>query len=119
MTLKEYFLTFKAAARLLFECSPRIVWKFMRNFGLRSLINISRFEKRQRKGKPFFPAIHQYCQCFGLRIYFSAIIAKLKITSAFFAFITLTVTNITAFYEATAATFFTSYILHNIFLQRQ
>jgi MoaA/NifB/PqqE/SkfB family radical SAM enzyme len=56
MTIKEYFLTFKAAARVLFECSPRIVWKFMRNFGLRSAINISRFEKRQRKGKPFFPA---------------------------------------------------------------
>ncbi|MDR0796276.1 MAG: radical SAM protein [Tannerella sp.] len=56
MSIKEYFLTFKAAARVLFECSPRIVWKFMRNFAMRSAINISRFEKRQRKGKPFFPA---------------------------------------------------------------
>ena len=56
MTVKEYYLTFKAAARILRECSPRIVWKFMRNFGLRSAVNISRFEKRQRKGKPFFPA---------------------------------------------------------------
>ena len=56
MTVKEYFLTFKAAARILTECSPRLVWKFMRNFGIRSAINISRFEKRQRKGKPFFPA---------------------------------------------------------------
>jgi len=56
MTIKEYCLTIKAAMRVLFECSPRIVWKFMRNFGLRSAINISRFEKRQRKGAPFFPA---------------------------------------------------------------
>jgi len=56
MTVKEYFLTFKAAARVLGECSPRLVWKFMRNFGIRSAINISRFEKRKRKGKPFFPA---------------------------------------------------------------
>ena len=56
MTIKEYFLTFKAAVRVLFECSPRIVWKFMRNFGIRSAINISRFEKRQRMGKTFFPA---------------------------------------------------------------
>ena len=56
MTVKEYFFTFKAAARVVFECSPRIVWKFLRNFGVRSAISISRFEKRQRRGKPFFPA---------------------------------------------------------------
>jgi len=56
MTIKEYFLTFKAAARVAFECSPRIVWKFLRNFGMRSAVNISHFEKRQRKGEPFFPA---------------------------------------------------------------
>ena len=56
MTVKEYYLTLKAAARVLTECSPCLVWKFMRNFGIRSVINISRFEKRQRKGKPFFPA---------------------------------------------------------------
>ena len=56
MTAKEYFLTLKAAARVLFECSPRIVWKFVYNFGIRSAIGIRRFEKRQRTGKPFFPA---------------------------------------------------------------
>ena len=56
MKAKEYFLTFKAASRVVFECSPRIVWKFMRNFAMRSAVNISRFEKRQRKGEPFFPA---------------------------------------------------------------
>ena len=56
MTVMEYFSTSKAALRVALECSPRIVWKFMRNFGLRSAINISRFEKRQSCGKPFFPA---------------------------------------------------------------
>jgi MoaA/NifB/PqqE/SkfB family radical SAM enzyme len=56
MSIKEYYLTFKAASRVVIECSPRIVWKFLRNFGIRSATNISRFEKRQRKGKPFFPA---------------------------------------------------------------
>ena len=56
MTLKEYYLNFKSASRVLVECSPRLVWKFMRNFGIRSAINISRFEQRQHRGKPFFPA---------------------------------------------------------------
>jgi MoaA/NifB/PqqE/SkfB family radical SAM enzyme len=56
MTLREYFLTTKAAMRVPLECSPRIVWKFIRNFGMRNVVNINRFEKRQREGKPFFPA---------------------------------------------------------------
>jgi MoaA/NifB/PqqE/SkfB family radical SAM enzyme len=56
MKPREYALTLKAALRVPLECSPRIVWKFMWNFGLRSLLNIRRFEKRQRRGKPFFPA---------------------------------------------------------------
>ena len=56
MTAKEYILTFKAAMRVVCECSPRIVWKFLYNFAIRSAININRFEKRLRKGKPFFPA---------------------------------------------------------------
>ena len=56
MTLKEYKSTAKAALRIPRECSPRVVRKFFWNFGMRSAINISRFEKRQAKGKPFFPA---------------------------------------------------------------
>ncbi len=56
MTLREYAANAKAAFRLLRECSPRIVWKFMYNFGWKSMRNIRRFEKRQAKGKPFFPA---------------------------------------------------------------
>lgn len=56
MTIKEYTATAKAAFRVPRECSPRLVWKFMYNFGWRSMRNINRFEKRLAKGKPFFPA---------------------------------------------------------------
>ena len=56
MSPNEYLSTLKSVLRIPCECSPRIVWKFAWNFGLRSLVNIRRFEQRQRKGKPFFPA---------------------------------------------------------------
>ncbi len=56
MTFREYIANLKAALRVPRECSPRLVWKFMYNFGWQSMRNISRFEKRQAKGKPFFPA---------------------------------------------------------------
>lgn len=56
MTLKEYTATAKAAFRVPRECSSRSVWKFMYNFGWRSMRNIHRFEKRQAQGAPFFPA---------------------------------------------------------------
>ena len=56
MNLKDYTATAKAALRVPLECSPRLVWKFMYNFGWKSMHNISRFDKRQAKGKPFFPA---------------------------------------------------------------
>ncbi len=56
MTLREYIANLRAALRVPRECSPRLVWKFMYNFGWQSMRNISRFEKRQAKDKPFFPA---------------------------------------------------------------
>ncbi len=56
MTLREYIANLKAALRVPRECSPRLVWKFMYNFGWQSMRNLNRFEKRQAKGKPFFPA---------------------------------------------------------------
>ena len=56
MTPREYTANIKAAFRVPRECSPRLVWKFMYNFGWQSMRNINRFEKRQAKGKPFFPA---------------------------------------------------------------
>lgn len=56
MNLKDYTATAKAALRVPRECPPRLVWKFIYNFGWQSMRNISRFDKRQAKGKPFFPA---------------------------------------------------------------
>lgn len=56
MKLKDYIATAKAASRVPRECSPRLIWKFMYNFAWRSMKNINRFEKRQAKGAPFFPA---------------------------------------------------------------
>ena len=56
MTFNDYTATAKAVFRVPRECSPRLVWKFMYNFGWKSMLNINRFEKRQAKGKPFFPA---------------------------------------------------------------
>jgi MoaA/NifB/PqqE/SkfB family radical SAM enzyme len=54
--MKQYITLLKFGVRVMREGSPRILWKFMRNFGLRNLTNIRRFEKRQQKGMPFFPA---------------------------------------------------------------
>lgn len=56
MTLREYIATIKTAMRVPLECSPRLIWKLAYNFGWRNLKNINNFEKRQAKGKPFFPA---------------------------------------------------------------
>lgn len=56
MTIRQYISVIKAVGRIPVECSPRIIWKFIRNFGIRSMVNIWRFEKRQKRGKPFFPA---------------------------------------------------------------
>ncbi len=56
MTLREYLATAKAVLRVPKECPPRLVWKFIYNFGWRGIRNINRFEKRQAMGKPFFPA---------------------------------------------------------------
>lgn len=56
MKFSDYLATTKAALRVARECSPRLVWKFMFTFGWKSMLNIRRFEKRQAKGKPFFPA---------------------------------------------------------------
>lgn len=56
MTAKEYIANLHTSLRVVRECSPRLVWKFMYNFGWRSVMNMNRFEKRQKEGKPFFPA---------------------------------------------------------------
>lgn len=56
MKFSDYIATINAAFRVPRECSPRLVWKFMYNFGWKSMRNINRFEKRQQRGDPFFPA---------------------------------------------------------------
>lgn len=56
MKFKDYIATANAALRVPRECSPRLIWKFIYNFGWKSMRNISRFEKRQERGEPFFPA---------------------------------------------------------------
>lgn len=56
MKLQDYIATTKTAMRVPRECSPRILWKFMYNFGWRNLKNIKQFEKRQARGEDFFPA---------------------------------------------------------------
>ena len=56
MTLHDYIATFKAAFRVFTVTSPRLLWKFCYNFGWRNIWNMAAFEKRQAKGKPFFPA---------------------------------------------------------------
>ncbi len=56
MKFGDYIATTKAAFRVPRECSLRLVWKFMYNFGWKSMRNINRFDKRQAKGEPFFPA---------------------------------------------------------------
>lgn len=56
MKPRDYIATLRTSLRIFTECPPRLVWKFMYNFGWRSLRNIHRFEKRQATGAPFFPA---------------------------------------------------------------
>jgi MoaA/NifB/PqqE/SkfB family radical SAM enzyme len=58
LNLKEYTATAKAALRVAKGSTPRLLWKFAYNFGWRSMWNIGRFEKRLKKGKPFFPAFN-------------------------------------------------------------
>ena len=46
----------KSGLRVLTSVNPRLMWKLIRNFGMRNMVGIRRFEKRQAKGKPFYPA---------------------------------------------------------------
>ncbi|MDR2472353.1 MAG: radical SAM protein [Tannerella sp.] len=56
MSIKDNLAVLGAIMRIPCECAPRVVWKFLWNFGMRNMLNISRFEKRLKHGKPFFPA---------------------------------------------------------------
>jgi MoaA/NifB/PqqE/SkfB family radical SAM enzyme len=58
LNLKTYTATACAALRVARSSTPRLLWKFAYNFGWRSMRNISRFDRRMRTGKPFFPAFN-------------------------------------------------------------
>lgn len=52
----DYIAFLRTALRVPLECSPRLVWKFIYNFGWRNVKNMAAFERRQATGQPFFPA---------------------------------------------------------------
>ena len=54
--LSDYTSIVKASYRVVRGTTPRLLWKFVRNFGLRNLSNMAAFERRINKGEPFFPA---------------------------------------------------------------
>lgn len=56
MSLNEYTALAKAALRVPRESSPRLIGKFLYNFGWKSMLNMQRFAKRQKRNEPFFPA---------------------------------------------------------------
>ena len=56
MSVSDNIKVMKSGLRVLTSVSPRLTWKLVRNFGMRNMIGIRRFEKRQAKGKPFYPA---------------------------------------------------------------
>lgn len=56
MTFNDYIATGKAALRVPMTTTPRLMWKFIYNFGWQSMRNIHRFDRRIEKGEPFFPA---------------------------------------------------------------
>jgi len=56
MSLHDYTALAKAALRVPRETTPRLMWKFLTNFGWKSAVNMRRFAKRQERNEPFFPA---------------------------------------------------------------
>ena len=43
----DYIAFLRTALRVPLECSPRLVWKFIYNFGWRNVRNMAAFERRQ------------------------------------------------------------------------
>ena len=56
MALTDYTSLMKVTARVMRGTTPRLLWKFVYNFGMRNVINMSAFSRRLKKNKPFFPA---------------------------------------------------------------
>jgi MoaA/NifB/PqqE/SkfB family radical SAM enzyme len=56
MKLKGDIAVVKSMLRVARKANKRLLWIFFRNFILRNMRGMARFEKRMAKGKPFFPA---------------------------------------------------------------
>ena len=56
MSLTDYTSLMKVTARVMRGTTPRLLWKFLYNFGMRNVLNMSAFSRRLEKNKPFFPA---------------------------------------------------------------
>jgi hypothetical protein len=56
MSLTDYTSLMKVTTRVMRGTTPRLLWKFAYNFGMRNMRNMSAFSRRMKKGEPFFPA---------------------------------------------------------------
>ena len=56
--MKEYTSLVKLCWRVFRQTPIRLLWKFFWNFCLPNLWNMHHFEKRQKRGEPFFPAFN-------------------------------------------------------------
>src|SRR5574344_275433 len=56
MKKKGYVAVLKSVGRVMKDTSPRLLFKFAYLFMWKSAWNLHRFTKRQKAGKPFFPA---------------------------------------------------------------
>lgn len=55
MILKDIYYTSKAAFRIFKVSSPRLISKIVFTFGLKSMKNMAAYDRRVKKGEPFFP----------------------------------------------------------------
>ena len=56
--MKEYTSLVKLCWRVFRQTPIRLLWKFFWNFCLPNVWNMHHFEKRQKRGEPFFPAFN-------------------------------------------------------------
>lgn len=56
MGITDYTSLMKITGRVVRGTTPRLLWKFVRNFGMRNLTNMAAFERRMKRGEPFYPA---------------------------------------------------------------
>lgn len=56
MSLTDYTSLLKVTMRVMRGTTPRLLWKFAHNFGMRNVLNMSAFSRRIKKNGSFFPA---------------------------------------------------------------